>query len=90
MSFIAQVAGQVLTDNGTVLLTYGPLGAICAWFMFRAEKVTGELRTLAHRIDGLTRALLVDMTERDTCGINVKRYAREEIAKIEARNTEKK
>ncbi len=53
--------------------------------MYQGMKLPKELRTLAHRIDGLTRALLVDMTERDSAGIHVKKYAREEIAKIDER-----
>ena len=82
---ILSILAQLAQDNAPSLLTYGPLGVICAWFMLRGEKVVAEIRFLAHRIDGLTKALLVDMTERDTCGLNTKRYAREEIAKIEAR-----
>lgn len=83
------VVAQVAADNAGVLLTYGPLGAMCAWLMFRAEKVFTEIRDLAHRIDGLTKALLVDMTNRDTCGAQTKLYAREAIAKIDARASEK-
>lgn len=80
-----QLLAQVATDHASVLFTYGPLGVISAWLMFRAEKLFGEVRTLAHRIDGLTKALLVDMIDRDTCGLATKRYAREEVAKIDAR-----
>lgn len=82
---IASVLAQIAQDNASALLAYGPLGVICAWFMFRAEKLFGEIRALGHRIDGLTRALLVDLTERDSCGHRTKEFAQEEIAKIEAR-----
>jgi hypothetical protein len=85
VSIVVQTLAQIASDNTSVLLTYGPLGVICAWFMLRAEKVFTELRSLSHRIDGLTRALLADMVERDSVGIQTKKYARAEIAKIEAR-----
>lgn len=79
---IAQVAS---VDPGSLLLTYGPMGAILAWFMLRGEKLVGEIRGLSHRIDGLTRALLMDLVNRDSTGPQTKAAARAEIAKIEAR-----
>lgn len=85
MNTIAQVAAQIATDNAHTLLAYGPLGIICGWFMWRGEKVVSEIAGLAHRIDGLTKALLVDMANRETCGVQTKAYAREAIAKIDAR-----
>ena len=81
MNLIAQVAAE----GGNILITYGPLGVISAWLMFRAEKAFGEIRSLGHRIDGLTKALLMDMVSRDNCGLHTKAAARAEIAKIEAR-----
>ena len=84
MNTIAQLAAQI-ADSPGVLLTYGPLGAICVWFMWRAERVFTEIRDLGHRIDGLTKALLVDMANRDTCGFQTKQYAKDAIAKIDAR-----
>jgi transposase InsO family protein len=76
---------QLAVENQSVLLAYGPMGVILAWFMFRGEKLVGEIRSLAHRIDGLTRALLMDMVTRDSVGPATKDAARAEIAKIEAR-----
>ncbi len=76
-----------LADNASPLLTYGPLGAICAWFMFRGEKVAAKIGDLAHRIDGLTKALLVDMVNRENVGVKTKQYAVDTIAKIDARNS---
>lgn len=92
MNLLAQVA----TEN-QALYSYGALGIICAWLMWRDEKRakdlreadgerSTEMRSLAHRIDGLTKALLVDITERESCGLHTKRYAKEEIAKIDARS----
>lgn len=83
MNLLAQLA-QVAQEH-QLLYVYGPMGVFCGWLMWRDEKRAGDQRSLSHRIDGLTRALLVDMTERDSCGPHAKRYAREEIAKIDAR-----
>ncbi len=93
MHYLAQIA----SDNAVpVLFTYGPLGVVLAWFMLRGEKLVVRISTfettiilklsdLAHRVDGLTKALLVDMIERENSGEHVRQYAREAIAKIEAR-----
>ena len=86
MHIVLAVIAQAAADNASVLLTYGPLGVMTAWLMWRSEKVFTEIRDLAHRIDGLTKALLVDMSNRDTCGVQTKAYAKEAIAKIDARN----
>ena len=61
------------------------MGLMLAWFMLRGEKLASKVADLAHRIDGLTKALLVDMIDRDTVGPHVKAYAKETIAKIDAR-----
>lgn len=82
---ISQILAQAATEPTSLLLQYGPMGIISAWLMLRAEKGFAEIRSLTHRIDGLTKALLVDMIERDSCGLATKRYAREEVAKIDAR-----
>ena len=87
-----QTIAQAIADNQSVLLTYGPLGIVCAWLMWRAEKTEARvalmLKDLAHRIDGLTRAMLVDMTERESAGERTKEYARQAIARIDARSSE--
>lgn len=91
LAVIAQV-----TQEMPALYTYGPLGVVCGWLMWRDEKrasenrareqnASSDYRFLGHRIDGLTKAMLVDMTERESCGMHTKRYARDEIAKIDAR-----
>ncbi len=82
---ITHFIAQATAEQGGVLLTYGPMGALLLWFMFRGEKLVGEIRGLAHRIDGLTRALLMDMISRDSVGSATKAAAQAEIAKIEAR-----
>jgi len=89
MQHIAQIA----TENAGPLLVYGPLGIVCAWLMWKIERMEtkmtdalgAKLGDLAHRIDGLTKALLVDMVNREDTGIATKRYATEAIARIDAR-----
>lgn len=80
MNLIAQIV-----QESPALYTYGPLGVICAWLMWRDERRAADHRSIGDRIDGLTTAILVDITERDTCGHKTKDYAQDEIAKIEAR-----
>lgn len=48
----------------TSLLTYGPLGVICIWLMLRDEKRDQSIRDLSHRINGLSKALLLDILGR--------------------------
>ena len=79
------IIAQAAVEHGGLLLTYGPMGVVLAWFMWRGEKLGGEIRSLAHRIDGLTRALLMDMISRDSVGPATKAQAKAEIAKISAR-----
>ena len=76
---------QIAAEHSSVLLTYGPMGIILAWFMWRGERMTDKLADLAHRIDGLTKALLVDMVERESSGDATKRFARDAIARIDSR-----
>lgn len=83
---IAALLSQLSEAGVPSLLTYGPLGIVLAWFMLRAEKGFSKIGDLAHRIDGLTRALLMDMVERESSGRAVKEYATKQIAKIDARN----
>jgi len=83
---IVHAIAQEFAVPNSVLLGYGPLGFMVLWFAPRAERVLTKLADLAHRIDGLTRALLVDMVERESSGSHTKAYAREAIAKNDARN----
>ena len=79
-SLIAQIAQEL-----PPLYTYGPMGIMLAWFMWITKDLPKDVKMLAHRVDGLTRALLVDMAERESCGERTKAFAREEVAKIDAR-----
>ncbi len=84
MNYIAQIASEYQP-----LAQFGLNGVMLGFFMYLMKDMPKDIRTLAHRVDGLTRALLVDMAERESCGLHVKRYAREEIAKIDSRMAEK-
>lgn len=82
MSILAQVPDMNLT---AALVIYGPMGIFCAWFMMRVEKLIGEVRTLSHRIEGITKAMLVDVMSRESSGENAREIARDMLAKIDDR-----
>lgn len=88
MSLISSIAQAQVPELNmtTALVIYGPMGGMIAWFMLRAER---SLRTLSHRIDGMTRALLVDVISRDTAGVHAKNSARQMLAEIEAKDEKK-
>lgn len=92
---LAEIA--VAGDGGATLVTYGPLGIITAWLMYRDEKRATAFREIEnkngsyhhdilHRIDGLTKALLVDKVESEHTSPSVRKYAQDTIAKIDARS----
>lgn len=91
MILFLAVLAQAATDYGP-LAQFGALGIVLAWFMLRCEKLlangalsmTAELSKLTGRIDGLTRAMLMDLVSRDSVGLHTKAQAREMIAEIEA------
>ena len=97
VAFLATIATLAQVSEGTpALYTYGPLGIITCWLMYRdemrAKQVTkmeaqmSEMHVDAmHRIDGLAKALLMDMVERESAGDHVREYATEAIRKIDAR-----
>lgn len=91
MNILALLA-QVVEAN-PALYAYGPLGIICAFFMWRdvardreREMFMQTVRDVGHRVDGLTKALLVDMVNKENVGPKTKQYAVEAIAKIDARD----
>lgn len=74
------------------LLTYGPLGIICAWLMWRderrdksmreaAEKNVTALGQVAHKLNGLSRALIFNAATHAPNGI--KELAQKELAEME-------
>jgi len=83
-TLLAQAADVI--PGPTALYTYGPMGIVLGWFMWRAEKIFSKISDLGHRIDGLTKAMLMDLISRDNIGPHTKQLAREALAKIEARD----
>lgn len=74
LAVIAQMGADAIASP-TALYVYGPLGIVCAFFMLltvalvksmRDESMESrkEIKALAHRIDGLTRQLMMEMVER--------------------------
>lgn len=95
ISTFAHIMAQVAADN-PALYQYGPLGIICAFFMWRdvardkerekeRKEFLSEIRGLSHRIDGMSKAQLMDICSRENAGTHLYRYAKEAIAKIDAR-----
>lgn len=71
-----------------VLLTYGPLGVVLAWFMLRGEakleKVIERLDLLGHKITGVTKAMLVDVLSREPVDSKARHIAQMMLAEMEA------
>jgi hypothetical protein len=67
------------------LAAYGLSGIVIAWLFWFFDKLRQEIKLLAHRIDGLTRAMLMDLMSRDSTGPHARELARQELDKIEAR-----
>lgn len=69
------------------LLTYGPMGIMLVWLMWRVEerfeKMADRLETLAHRINGMTRAMLADILSRDSSGAAARKIAEEMLTKMD-------
>lgn len=77
---------QITSDN-QLLVAYGPLGIICAWFMWRNEKLITEIRTLSHRIDGMTRAMLAETLGRENTTPGARKVAQDMLNRIESRES---
>ncbi len=80
MSLLAQTAAEM-----NPLAQFGLLGVVLGYFMYQGTKLASEIRGLAHRIDGMTKALLMDLISRDSVGPHAKAEAQQAIAKIQAR-----
>lgn len=78
---LAQAVPELTLTSALVI--YGPMGGMLVWFMLT---VTRSIKDLAHRIDGMTRAMLVDVISRDSTGVHARQTAHEMLAKIESRD----
>ena len=72
-------------NAANALWIYGPMYAMLGWFMLRGERIMSEIRVLSHRIDGLTKAMLVDVLSRENAGSQTRQTAQEMLAKINTR-----
>ena len=70
----------------SLLVAYGPMGIMLVWFMWRFETMVKAFRSLSHTIDGMTRAMLVDVMSRPGATTTVRRAATEMLNKIEERD----
>lgn len=75
-----------ISSDYQVLLNYGPLGVFCLWFMWRVEKLIEKISTLSHRFDGITRAMLLEVTTRPHVPDQVRRAAEDMVMDIETRD----
>ena len=84
---------QVAADPAAVpflnaLITYGPMGLMLAWVLMRGEKkldqVVERIDRLAHRINGITKAMLVDVISRDHYNGAAKEAAQRMLSEMEA------
>lgn len=88
LTLLGQIASSPLSavSPESVLIAYGPMGIMLVWFMWRFEALQGSFRSLSSRIDGMTKALLVDVMSRPTTGPNVRQAAGDMLAEMEARS----
>lgn len=80
-----------IPDLEAALYVYGPLGIFCLYFMYRDEKrekaaiaqallIQTEIRTLSHRINGISKALILDVLSRNNLGETARRMGEEMLA----------
>lgn len=77
---IAALIAQTGSESPLALLTvYGPMGVMLGWFMFRFERWMTKLN---HKIDGLTRAMLITELGRENAGPHARELAKDMLDKI--------
>lgn len=86
MNPLLLIAQSGIGEISSALFVYGPMGVMLAWFMWRFEALLKEIRTMSHRFDGMTRAILVDVVSRETSPI-VRQTAQDMLTKIAARDS---
>lgn len=77
---IAALIAQTGSESPLALLTvYGPMGVMLGWFMFRFERWMTKLN---HKIDGLTRAMLITELGRENAAPHARELAKDMLDKI--------
>jgi hypothetical protein len=79
MEYLAQIA----TDIGP-FAQWGAMGLMLWWFMQRVERL---LTAVTSKLDTLSRAILLDVINRENGGLHTKQSAREALAKLDAEDT---
>lgn len=88
-SIIAQAAaGEV--NAGTAMVVYGPMGIFCGWFMLRVEKLINKVSGLGHRLDGMSKSLMVDVLSRESSGPTARAMAQAILTEISEREATEK
>lgn len=89
---------QVAVPDHQLLTVWGPLGIFCGWFMWRdtardkllreiADKNISALAQVAHKLNGLSRALIFNAATHAPNGI--KELAQKELEEMERKAQEK-
>lgn len=82
MHLLAQIAD---VNPTTLLVAYGPMGVMLAWFMWRFEAMIKAFRGLSHQIEGMSKALLVDIMSRPATSGPTRQVAADMLADMERR-----
>ena len=82
---IAQFSPEVTPM--TLLVAYGPMGVMLAWFMWRFETMIKAFRRLSHQIEGMTKAMLVDVMSRPSTSAPTRKVATDLLAEMELRSS---
>lgn len=85
---IAQAVSPLEVNWQTLLLGYGPIGAILYWFANTGtglmREMIAEIRIMGHRINGMQRVQLMEMMEREvTQTPGLKDMARREMERLQ-------
>lgn len=80
--YLAQVAGADVNPM-TLLVAYGPMGIMLGWFMWRFETMIKAFRGLSHQIEGMTKAMLVDVMSRPSTTAPIRQAAGDMLADME-------
>jgi len=78
-SFIPVVIATLEGADPESIAKYGVLGAVLAWFMFRADKRLGGIE---HKMVGLNRTMLIEIMSRPGTSPAAQKLCREELRKV--------
>jgi hypothetical protein len=79
MNILAQVAAE-----NPVLYTYGPLGVLCSYFIWRGETLAKDVKK---ELVDMKSTMLLDILSRESAGEKARAIAQRMLAEIEARKS---